>query len=122
MSGYREGGFDPGAWTPQGPPMRPYNIVQWAGFILAMIGIGGILAYFAGRAGLIPKWIDSPVPFTSLCFIGTVLVNSRRQPIDEADLPALRAKQKRVTIIALAVAVIAAIVGFAVAYFKHPGL
>ena len=79
MTGYREHSFDPNAYEQPGPPLKPYNWVQWTGVALGGVGIALIAIHFAGRAGLIPQWIEdpSPAPFM-LMLIGIALINSRR--------------------------------------------
>lgn len=99
MIGYRDrSGFDPGAYERTDPPLRPFNWVQWTGVGFVVLANAGLIAYFAGRAGLIPEWIDSPVPVIVLAPLGSVLVNSRRRPsYDPA--PELASARKRWLII-----------------------
>lgn len=79
MSGYRQSSFDPDAFEQPGRPLRPYNMVQWAGVALGTVGLGLFLLHYAGRLG----WIDSIVERSSAGFIPTIigvaLINSRRE-------------------------------------------
>ena len=116
---YRQHSYDPNAYEVMGPPIRPYNWVQWLGVLFAGLGVLAFLAYCAGKIGLTPEWLDNPAPVIMLGAAGSVLVNSRRQPIPEADQAEYRRKSRRNAIISLFVAAIAAIVGLAaVVYFK----
>ena len=80
MIGYRESSFDPYAYERPGPPLRPYNWVQWTGFALGCVGMAIAFAYLAGRAGWIGQPFESPVPSIGFLMLGIVLINSRRQP------------------------------------------
>jgi hypothetical protein len=114
MASYRDSSFDPNAYQRPGPPMRPYNWVQWSGFGLALVGVAVFLAYLAGRAGWIRNPLDSPTPGAGFLLIGSVLINSRRQPGSGE----LRSTSRR-TLIAIAVALAAfAIALAAVLYFQ----
>jgi hypothetical protein len=109
---YQQSNFDPNAYDAPGQPLRPYNAVQWAGFVLGVVGIALVAAYFAGRAGWIPHWIDSPIYGLMPCVLGSVLVNSRRGPpvpMDEAQ----RARDRRTLFITLGIS--AAIFGVIIA-------
>jgi hypothetical protein len=118
MSGYRQPTFDPGHWEPQGPPLKPYNMVQWTGVGISVLGTAICLYYLLGKLGLVPA-IDSPMPGAMLPLIGVTLVNSRRAEIPEEKRAEYREKQRRVTYIALAVAAVAALIGFAAVYLSH---
>ena len=101
---YRESGFDPNAYPRYGPPLRPYNWVQWCGLALVLIGIGVDLLYFAGRFGWTRQWIDSPALAMSPIILGAILVNSRRQLLEgEPRTPSRRT----LVIIAIALAAFA---------------
>ena len=114
MTGYRDrSDFDPNAaWGDPGPPLRPFTWVQWTG--VAFIAFGAIFfaAYFLGRIGIIPKWVDDGIPFVSFMPLGAVLVSSRRQPA-ACDAEAL----KRRRILAIAAALGALVLGIAIAIF-----
>jgi hypothetical protein len=101
MSGYREHGFDPNAGGDYGPPLRPYNWVQWTGVAFFFLGLAAFLAYFAGRLGLIPKLLDSPVLTTSSMLVGVALINSRR----ELASPSPGTRRRRMLIVTVALAV-----------------
>jgi multisubunit Na+/H+ antiporter MnhB subunit len=118
MSGYRQHSYEPNRWNPQGPPVRPYNWVQWTGVAFVFLGLGIFLVYAAGRAGWIPRLIDDPMLVTSISMIGMVMITSRRQPVSEEQLPELRRKRRRTAAIALIVALVAAAIGFAAAYLS----
>ena len=117
MASYRDHGFDPNAYEVMGPPLRPYNWVQWLGVALAALGLVAFLGYCAGKIGLIPNWFANPAPVIMLGAVGSILVNTRRQPIPEAEQAEYRRKLRQRTILALAVAGLAAIVGFAAAFY-----
>ena len=78
---YRESDYDPNAYPAYGPPLRPYNKVQWTGAALIVVGIGVDLLYFAGRLGWTPQWIDSPAMAMAPLILGAILVNSRREVV-----------------------------------------
>ena len=118
MAGYREHSFEPNHWEPQGPPLRPYNWVQWTGVGISVVGAAVCLYYLLGKAGLVPA-IDSPMPGAILPLIGVSLVNSRRAEIPEEERAEYREKQRRLTYIALGIAVIAAVIGAAVAIYSN---
>ena len=102
MSGYREHSFDPNAYEQPGPPLKPYNMVQWTGVALGLFGTGIYLVHFAGRVGWIPKWIEEPSPAFVLPLIGLSLINSRRAPSTEVGSEQLE-KNRRVLLITVAV-------------------
>ena len=114
MSSYRETSYDPNAYERPGPPMRPYNWVQWCGVASSCVGIAIALAYLAGRIGWIPKPLESPAPGIGFLAIGSILINSRRQP----GTGPVRVTSRR-TLIAIALALAAfAIALAAVLYFQ----
>lgn len=53
--GYRTHQFDPNAYEEQGPPLRPYNWVQWTGVAIASVGVGLFAAYLLGKIGVLPR-------------------------------------------------------------------
>jgi len=113
MAGYRDTdmGYDPHAYEQPGRPLRPYNWVQWTGVALIVASIASLLAYFAGRAGWIAPLIKEVQVSTALAIIGSVLVNSRREPGTQAGEAQLRRNRKVLLItIAVCVAVAAAAV------------
>jgi len=113
MSGYREHGFDPSAGGSYGPPLRPYNWVQWSGVGIAVVGIAIDLLYLGGRAGVSPKYLDSPSVGIALPLIGAVLVNSRRQ-----EVPLSPETKRRNTIILGVTLAVCGIVAATIFYFK----
>ena len=115
MSGYREHGFQPNHWEPMGPPIRPYNWVQWCGVVLDVVGVCVLLAFLAGRIGWIDKYIDDPMLGVSFAIFGMVLINTRRHPV----APELREQAKRRTILALTVAVVVAVVAAGIAIYQN---
>jgi hypothetical protein len=82
MAGYRDtSSFDPfGAAT---RPARPFNWVQWTGVALLMVSVGLNLAFLAGQAGWLPKWNFTPTLATAPMIFGVVLMNSRREPVQD---------------------------------------
>ena len=81
MSGYREPSFDPNAGGDYGPPLRPFNKVQWIGAGLGTVGVLVMLAALAANFHLFRAETKDWLPMgTSFCALGTVLINSRRQP------------------------------------------
>jgi hypothetical protein len=111
MTGYREHSFDPNAYEQPGPPLKPYNWVQWAGVAIIVIGATLIALGLLGKAGVVRNWIDtSPGPFM-LLVVGMLLINSRRAPGVQVGSEQL-AKNRRVLLIT--VVVCAAIIGAAV--------
>ena len=102
MAGYREHSYDPnGDWGQQGRPLRPFNWVQWTGVAIEVVALGGLLAYVAGRVGIIPDWIDGAFPLIMLAPIGSVLITSRRESAHDP-APDLAAARKRWLIIVVA--------------------
>ena len=111
MSGYRQHSYDPNAYEQPGPPLKPYNMVQWSGVAIGGIGMLLITLDVLAKLGWTPRWIGdlSPAPFI-LLIAGTVLINSRREPgnlITEEQ----RARNKRTLVITAAIC--AAILGAA---------
>ena len=110
MTGYREHSFDPNAFEQPGPPLKPYNWVQWTGVAIGCVGAALITLNLLGRTGLIPQWVDSsPAPFM-LLVVGMLLVNSRRAPGVQVGSEQL-AKNRRTLLIT--VAICAVIIGAA---------
>lgn len=100
--GYRQSSFDPNAYERQGPPLRPFNWVQWTGVAVMALGLMIELAYLASRLGWIPLHLKSAAPLPGFLVIGMVMINSRRQPyVDPA--PELAAARKRWTLITVAI-------------------
>jgi len=113
MSGYRQSSFDPSAGGDYGPPLRPFNWVQWTGVGLGVLGVVALVADILGRMGVIPKVVDDPFPFVSLMPIGAVLINSRRQPACLSP----ETKRRRIIIAAVALVVFAIALGVTI-YFE----
>ncbi len=104
MSGYRQHGFDPGAFEQPGAPLRPYNWVQWTGIALGSVGMALTLLHFAGRADWIPQLVEGRPPFL-LLIVGVVLINSRRAP-STVTTPEQQARNKRTLVITVAICAI----------------
>ena len=102
MSSYRQHSFDPNAYEPPGPPMRPFNWVQWTGVGLGVLGLAIYAVYFAGRFGWTKELLVSPMFGFAMLMFGVVLINSRRQPAPDL-APELAAARKRWLIIILAI-------------------
>ena len=104
MAGYRDtSSYDPYAGGDYGPPLRPYNWVQWVGVAFIAVGTIWALAFLLGQAGVIPKILGkSPQPFTTFPLIGVVLVNSRRRPLGSAE-EAQRRRNYRAMLITVAI-------------------
>jgi hypothetical protein len=113
MSGYRESNFDPNAGGDYGPPMRPFNWVQWTGVACALIGIAIDLVYLGGRAGVIAKYLDEPGIGIALPLVGVALLNSRRQPGGLS--PETKRQRLLIIFVAVALCAVAAALTF---YFK----
>ena len=114
MSSYREHGFDPNAYEQPGPPMRPYNWVQWLGVLLGSAGVLLGTADVAGRLGWIDARIDAGTGIiVALCASGVVLINSRRQPGHDI-APELAAARRRWLIVISVVCVV--IIGAAIVF------
>ena len=115
MSGYREHSFDPNAGGDYGPPLKPYNWVQWIGVGFTCIGAAVLAGYLAAKAG----WLafdtkDSLVLLGSnLTLCGSLLVNSRRQPVALSP----ETKRRRTVTILTALAVCASVAA-TIVYFK----
>ena len=111
MTGYREHSFDPNAYEQPGPPLRPFNWVQWTGVVFVTLGLLAFVVYCAEKISLIPTWLENPAPVIMLGAIGTMLINSRRAAGVQVGSEQL-AKNRRVLLIT--VAICAAIIGAAV--------
>ena len=115
MSGYRErSNYDPYAGRDYGPPLRPYNWVQWTGVAIALVGIAIDLVYLGGSLGITRRLLDSPSMGVSLPLVGAGLINSRRAP---GERPNLDAKRRTTIIIAFTLATCAAVMAIVI-YFK----
>ena len=97
MASYREHNFDPNAYEQPGPPLRPYNWVQWTGVALEVIGLGLFLAHLAGRIGWIEPLVGSGVGLVPM-IVGVLLVYSRRQS-DTLVTPEQQERNKRTLVI-----------------------
>jgi len=109
--GYRDRtSFDPNAYERPGPPLKPYNWVQWTGVAVMLVGGALLVASLLGLIGWVPQWMEefSPAPFM-LMVIGMLLINSRRQPGTEIVGPEQLAKNRKLLLIT--VAICAAILG-----------
>lgn len=113
--GYRQSDFDPNAaWGQPGKPLRPYNWVQWTGVAFVVLGAIGYLAWAADRFGWIDLGLKELTPFVSLPLVGVALINSRREPGTPLD-PEQRARHRRFVYAALALGIVFAILGAALA-------
>lgn len=108
MKGYRQSSFDPSAYEQPGPPLRPFNWVQWAGVAIEVVGVAGWLLWLAGAMGLTPEWIRSPLIFILLGTSGGFLINSRRGPATEVGREALARQRTWLIITGFSLAAIAA--------------
>lgn len=115
MGAYRQSDYKPNHWEPMGPPIRPYNMVQWCGVGLFLVGVAVFLVYVAGRFGWIDKMIDDPMLSTSFMMFGVVLINTRRHPVAPED----RDRIKRRTILAFTVAVVVAVIAAGIAIYMN---
>jgi uncharacterized membrane protein len=104
MASYREHNFDPNAYEQPGPPLRPYNWVQWTGVALEVIGLGLFLAHLAGKIGWIDPLVGSGVALVPM-IVGVLLINSRRQS-DTLITPEQQARNKRTLIITIVAGVL----------------
>ena len=107
MSGYRRSSYDPHFYEQPGPPLRPYNWVQWTGVALTVIGGAFALYYLLSRVGWVPRLFDDVIPAVTLTVLGSALVNSRRAP-GTPITPEMRRKRILIVGVALAVAIAAA--------------
>ena len=108
-------GYDPHAYEQPGRPLRPFNWVQWTGVALIVAAIAALFAYFFGRAGLIPPVIKDVPISTALAIVGSVLVNSRREPGTQLGEERLRRNRKVLLItiaVCVAIAAAAAVIEF----------
>lgn len=111
MSGYRDQtGYDPYAYERPGPPLRPYNWVQWIGVAFIVIGALYAIVYLLGQAGLVALHLKSVQPFATFPLVGMLLVNSRREagtPMGTAEL----ARSRRILLITVGIglAILAAV-------------
>jgi hypothetical protein len=105
MTRYRgTSSFDP--FSTPSRPARPFNWVQWTGVALIVVGVALDLAFLAGEAGWLPKWRAVPsVAFTPLIF-GVLLMNSRREPVQDLAPELAPARRRWLTITVSVVAVI----------------
>ena len=114
MSGYRDrSGFDPNAGGDYGPPLRPFNWVQWTGVASLFVGAAIMLAYIGGSIGVYRRLLDSPTPGTAFVLIAIPLISSRR----ERGTLSAETKHRRTIILAAALAVCVAVAAFVI-YFK----
>ena len=83
MAGYRDtSNYEPFSKGDYGRPLRPFNTWQWLGAGIIVAGILVVLAAFVSKLGWLPpevaKWLTAG---TSLCIIGILFVNSRRETL-----------------------------------------
>ncbi|MFL6740366.1 MAG: hypothetical protein ACJ8FF_02550 [Sphingomicrobium sp.] len=114
MTGYRESNFDLNTPPDYGRPLRPFNAWQWLGVAIIIAGIAVVVAAFASRFGWLPaevgKWLAAG---TSLCVIGALFVNSRRETLS----PEETAKRRRGALIGAAIGLAICAVGAVILYF-----
>jgi len=116
MSGYRTSNFDPYAGSNYGRPLRPFNWAQWTGVGFIAAGILALVAAGASQFRLIDTGTLDLVPIsTSLCVLGALFVNSRRETISAEE----SAKRRRGALIGAAIGLaICAICAAIIFYFK----
>jgi hypothetical protein len=103
MTGYREHSFNPSAGERSGgPPMRPFNWVQWTGVAFVVIAIAVDLAYVGSAFGWWPKIMKTPVLSTTPLIFGMMMITSRRQSIVDP-APELAAARRKWLVIVFAV-------------------
>ena len=113
MSGYRDtSGYEPYGQPAYGRPLKPYNMVQWTGVALVVVGLAIDAIYFAERLGWLPVKLGTPTLALVPLIVGVALINSRRDPAHDL-APDLAPARRRWLIII--VAVCAAILGLAAA-------
>ena len=104
MASYREHNFDPNAYEQPGPPLRPFNWVQWTGVALEVIGLGLFLVHLAGKIGWIDPLVGSGVALVPM-IVGAILVNSRRMPAELVS-PEQQERNKRTLVITIIAGVV----------------
>ena len=99
---YRQSSYDPLATAAGGKPLRPFNRVQWTGVALIVLGVVLSLAMLAGAFGV--PWLGSlrHAPVFLPALIGSLLINSRREPAADP-APELAAARRKWTLITVAV-------------------
>ena len=118
MSGYRQTSFDPNAGAHYGPPLRPYNWVQWSGVVLMALGFLVLIAFAAAKAGLIGFRAEDSLPLvgSNMVLCGTLLQSSRRE---EASAPSIGDIDRRWVLLGLLV--LSAALGAAIAILSSKG-
>jgi len=108
VSGYRESSFDPSAGGDYGPPLRPYNWVQWTGNGFIAVAVMVLIAFFAAKAHLLSFNAEDSLPLvgSNLVLCGLVLVNSRRHVV--AVSPGTKRRRSLIILSALAICAIVA--------------
>ena len=90
--------------------MRPYNWVQWTGFVLVWVGLALVYAKIAAELGV--TWL-SPLRHSLLVFlpwiVGGLLVNSRREPVDEATAEVFASRRRVFLLLTLGGSVLVAL-------------
>jgi len=100
---------DPASYNTR--PVRPYNATQWAGVALGSLGILMALLHFGNELGWFALGFDLGVPASiSAMMLGSLLVNSRREPVPDL-APELAAARRRWTLIVTLT--VAALIGVA---------
>ncbi|QDP19299.1 hypothetical protein [Sphingomonas xanthus] len=110
MGGYRQSSYDPDSYDQPGPPLTPFNGLQWAGVALGAVGIGLFLLYVAGRLGWTAPIVATASSGIVPTFAGYMLVNSRRGPSIMVD-DVQRDRNRKILFVTLAIC--AAILGAA---------
>jgi len=95
-------------------PQQPLSWSQRAGIACLFVGAVIVLAYIAGRLGLVRPLVDSPVPGTAFVAIAAPLISMRRGPLSS------ETKRQRLLIILIAVVACAAVATLTF-YFKGAG-
>ena len=111
MSGYRDtSNYEPFAGPDYGRPLRPFNKWQWVGVGCGIVGVlvmlGTLAARLDGMAADSSDWLPLG---TTLCALGTVLINSRRETLSAEQT----AERRRRALIVLAIAFLFMAIAFA---------
>ncbi|MCW3796283.1 hypothetical protein OMW55_00465 [Sphingomonas sp. BN140010] len=99
---YRQSSYDPLATSAGGRPLRPFNRVQWTGVALIVLSLLLVAAMLAGEFGLTSFRSLRHAPVFIPALIGSLLVNSRREPVVDP-APELAAARRKWLLITVAV-------------------
>ncbi|WP_114227708.1 MULTISPECIES: hypothetical protein [Sphingomonas] len=115
---YRQSTYDPLAPAANGPPLKPFNWVQWCGVAMAALGVVGSLLWLGAVTGLVPAWGKDFVRFGLIGTFGIILINTRRADVPPEERVAYRAKQRRQSIIMLVIIGVASVAAFIFAFLS----